>query len=228
MAGMLERVVNVVLAVGVVVAVGVLVRREMRTTSTDVGPAGVGGVTIDARAIWPAIRAAGTEVVPGDPITIVEIADLECPACRSFHKRLKDALAKSQGSVGFTFVHFPLENHRFARQASIALECIDTPERRGRFIDLAYAKQDSLGMKPWAEFALEAGMTDTVAFHECQRSTRPVARVNLGRAMGDSLEIRGTPTIAINGWVFPGVPSTDEIIGAIESIRRNEVPKFAK
>jgi protein-disulfide isomerase len=143
---------------------------------------------------------------PGAPIKIVEFADLECPYCKRFHTRLAELRRQYQDEIAVVYVHYPLPNHRFARAAARAAECADAAGRFTGFLDLVYAKQDSLGLKTWSAFAAEAGIRDTARFSRCASSTAPMNRVDQGVAFGKDIGILGTPTVIINGWRFAAPP----------------------
>ena len=58
-----------------------------------------------------------TGIVLGNPqarVHIVEFADLECPACRSFQDGVRAARADFGDDTAVVFVHFPLPQHCFA------------------------------------------------------------------------------------------------------------------
>jgi protein-disulfide isomerase len=69
-----------------------------------------------------------------------------------------------------------------------------------------FEKQDSLGLKSWSSFALDAGIQDTVMFARCAGDTVELPLVVRGRALGERIGVRGTPTILINGWRMPAPP----------------------
>lgn len=142
----------------------------------------------------------------GAPLTIVEFADFECPYCKRFHKAVAQLEASRPGSVSLSFVHFPIETHRFARPAARAAECADKQGRFESMHDVLFDKQDSLGLKPWDDYAAEAGVANLRAFRECIRDTSTVARVEDGVAVGNAMSVHGTPTVIINGWRFPRPP----------------------
>jgi protein-disulfide isomerase len=144
-------------------------------------------------------------------ITIVVFSDLECPACASFHQPARAILRKHKKDVSLAFVHFPLAMHRFAIQAAQAAECASTAGHFEAFIDVVYAKQDSLGLKTWGSYAHEAGIRDTAAITACARQAVPVERVEAGRELGLRWALTGTPTVIINGRRYASAPSSHEI-----------------
>ncbi len=143
-------------------------------------------------------------------VTVTEFADLECPYCKRFHSAFEELRRKRGQDVALVYIHFPIAAHRFARPAARASECALAQGRFGAFQDAIYGKQDSLGLKPWSSYAVDAGVADTVAFNRCARDTARVARVEDGLAVGRSIGVQGTPTIIINGWRF-AIPPYDSL-----------------
>ncbi|MGQ0766734.1 MAG: DsbA family protein [Gemmatimonadota bacterium] len=154
-------------------------------------------------------------VVIGDsaaPVVILEFVDLECVGCKAFHETVLRPLADEFGArLAQAIVHFPLRSHRFAKPAAQAAECADAQGSFLDFIDLAYAKQDSIGLKPWLSFAADAAISDSAEFARCLGATSSLARVLAGRALGERIQVRATPTVFINGWRYsippPGMTS---------------------
>jgi len=117
--GRLERVTDVTLAASALLVAGILILREFRPA-----PAEAARRQNEYVENWERFLTSGIWIGPGDAsVTIIEFADLECPACRLFHGMLRDALAQIDDPVALVFVHFPLEQHRFARPAARVLEC---------------------------------------------------------------------------------------------------------
>jgi hypothetical protein len=142
---------------------------------------------------------------------MIVFSDLECPACRTFHQRANRILQQHKKDVSMVFVHFPLPMHRFAVPAAQAAECASTQGRFMSFIDAIFAKQDSIGIKSWGSYAHEAGITDTASIAQCARDPAPVKRVEAGRELALRWELRGTPSVIVNGRRYQSPPTDNEI-----------------
>ena len=173
---------------------------------------------------WEKALAVGIRVGEASArVTIVEFTDLECPACRRFQNVMREILRDYPRDVALIFVHTPMPGHRFAMQAARAAECA---ERMGRFfpmIEAILSKQDSVGIKSWGSFALEAGIPDSASINACARDSRPVRRIDAGVAFAESLEVNATPTVLVNGWKFLG-PTKAELGRAIEATLQGKPP----
>jgi protein-disulfide isomerase len=140
------------------------------------------------------------------PVRIVEFADFECPFCAAFEASYFNLKRELGNDVALLFVHYPLQGHRFARLAAKAAECGAIQGGFDAVHDALFAKQDSFGLRPWTEFAVDAGLPDQDAFAKCLSGPDTLSLISRGVAAGVKLRIRGTPTILINGWRLPDVP----------------------
>lgn len=148
-------------------------------------------------------------------IEIVLLEDPECPVCRTLHTMMREV---TTAPVRISHVLYPLDYHRNALAASLALECAGEQGRFGAFLDALYAKQDSLGMKSWASFALEAGIPDTMRIARCGRAGLESPRLEASRSFGQRMGLTGTPTVIIDGWRLPS-PPTERLYSRIIAAR---------
>lgn len=70
-----------------------------------------------------------------------------------------------------------------------------------------FADQDSLGLKPYSRYAVEAEMSDSATFESCMRAPAPF-QIAEDLEMGERLGVKGTPTLVVNGWLL-SIPPTD-------------------
>lgn len=174
---------------------------------------------------WRAHLAKGTLLGPEQaPVQLIEFADFECPFCATFHKALKAIRERYPQQVALTYLHYPLSNHRFAAPAARAAECAGVQGRFEAMCDLLFERQRDFGLRPWSEFATEAGVGDSSAFEACVKSTDPVPRIAEGKALGSTLDIKGTPTVVINGWKLARPPSIEELDGMVKAILAGKSP----
>jgi protein-disulfide isomerase len=158
-------------------------------------------------------RALGS---PDAPLTVVEFADFQCGGCAVYAERqlprIRSELVEA-GLVRYVFMDFPLEMHPQARLAARAGLCASEQGAFWGFHDRVYAGHSEWAYEgdPTATFtgyAAAAGM-DRAAFEACLRSTRHDERVAASVALGESIGVRGTPSMVANGRLLEGVPSAD-------------------
>jgi protein-disulfide isomerase len=86
------------------------------------------------------------------------------------------------------------------------------------WINAVYASQDSLGIRSWRSIATQAGVSDPAMIERCVMTTGAYDRLERGRALGDRVHIRGTPTVLINGWKFTGALSPSMLDSTITAL----------
>lgn len=219
--GRFERVLNVALVLAALWIAAVVGARELRLRSARTPVAADPEFVADWRTLVPIGITHGSA---GASMHVIEFVDLECPFCRRFHESLDAVLASDSGAVAVTFVHYPLDMHRFALPAALAAECAHEHGRFFPFVDRVFRGQDSLGLKGWSAFADEAGVPYTVALNRCIRDTRSAPRVTQGLNAGAKIGVRGTPTVIINGWRLVGTPALSDLEHALTAIKRSEDP----
>lgn len=222
--GRIESVLSIVVAAAAILVAAAVVRREFFSSQRASTRSGNQPPTYEAA--WTDVLPHAIETgPPRAPVRIVEFFDLECPACRHFHRgTLRQAKDRFGDSLAVSLVHFPLPNHRFARPAAIASECAASQGRFAEFVDVVYERQDSLGLKSWGSYAQSAGVPDTIAFLRCVNQGHRLERVDSGMAIGERLAIGGTPTILVNGWRYSSPPSSAELTRVVAAFLSGQQP----
>jgi protein-disulfide isomerase len=159
-------------------------------------------------------------------VTVVEFSDLECPFCRRFHIALQGAQVRLGSQLTHVFIHYPLSYHRFARPAARAAECAAEQGAFHPFIDRVFERQDSLGLKSWAAYALDAGIADTGRLTRCAAESGPLPRVDHGVALGQKFGVKGTPTVIVNGWRLPTTPNEEQLARVIDDLLAGRKPRL--
>ena len=204
------------------VTTGLVVRREF-FAPTSASPIALSEpVFIDD---WRAHLSDGVTLgEPSAPVRLIEFADFECPFCAKFHNTVKAVQERYPGKVAVSFVHFPLPGHRFAEPAARVAECAGEQGHFEAMHDRLFAQQNAFGMKPWNEFANEAGITNLRAFESCIAQDTPMPRVRKGQAAGEKLDVKGTPTVIINGWRLGQPPSEQELEVMVQAVLDGKRP----
>ncbi len=148
------------------------------------------------------IDIAGSPVkgAPHAPITIVEWADFECPACRAASPAL-DKLVQENKDIRLVFKNFPLSSHEHAERAARAAMAAD---RQGKFWQMhkaLFSSEMPLTENTLNGFAKSLGL-DMTQFKKDIRSDAIADAVARDRKEGEKVKLRATPTIFINGRSF--------------------------
>jgi protein-disulfide isomerase len=139
---------------------------------------------------------------PADaPITLIEFADFECPACQAAKPVIDKVLEGYIGKVRFVYKNYPLSIHP---NAELAARAAVAALKQGKFWEM-HAKMfeggGPLERSRLDHIAREIGL-DVKKF-SADLDTEAVAdRVAQDRKQGDSVDIQGTPTLFINGRRF--------------------------
>lgn len=137
-------------------------------------------------------------------VTLVEYADFQCPACKSYHPVVKELLAAYPNDVKLLFKHFPLVSiHPNAQKAAHAVEAAGEQGKFFEFADLLYDKQgewSGLG-NPDNKFQDYAGSLnlDKAKFKEDYSKSEIADRVEEQRNEGITNGVNGTPAFFLNG-----------------------------
>lgn len=222
--GWIDRAAVAILAVSALIIAGVMIKREFWPAMA--APAATIETSPKLLANFDELVSAGIRMGnPASQVTIVEFADFECPFCRRFHAAYSAVQQRFGEQVSLVFLHYPIQSHRFARPAARAAECAMDQGRFSQYADLLFQKQDSLGLKGWTSFADEAGVADTAAFSRCASETHEIERIENGLRLGEVVGVRGTPTVIVNGWMYPEPPSEERLQTIVNDLLAGGIPK---
>ncbi|HVF42332.1 MAG TPA: thioredoxin domain-containing protein [Pyrinomonadaceae bacterium] len=164
--------------------------------------------------------AAPRQVSPGVPdpysrggasaaVTLEEFSDFECPACGALEPGLRKVVNDYGARVRLIFRNFPLPMHRYALQAARAAEAAGQQGKFWEMHDALYDHQEewSKAMEPRVQFdsyAARLGL-DVQKFKSDMERTDLLERIKADVQRGNSLNVRGTPTVFLNGReLLPG------------------------
>lgn len=136
-------------------------------------------------------------------VTIVEFADLECPACKAALPNI-EKMQTEDPDVRVVFQNFPLEKvHPWALRGALYVDCLKgNSDLAWKFIDTIYEHQGEITPENADEslkkYAAEAG-ADPAKTAACIADPKTHADVIASEKLGDDLAVNSTPTIFING-----------------------------
>jgi protein-disulfide isomerase len=149
------------------------------------------------------------------PITIYEFADFQCPHCAQFSAFIEPLIRQNlvdTGRARYVFYEFPL-GFKWSFLAARAGRCAND---QGKFWDLhaiLFARQREWSFDPdaaaqFAEYAKTIPGLDAAKFDQCVRSDRFQKEVSESAQLGESLGVRGTPTLFVNGRKIDPLPES--------------------
>jgi protein-disulfide isomerase len=146
---------------------------------------------------------------PGAPVLLVEFADFQCPACRAARPLVEEALKKHDGQTRLVFKNFPLSIHQYGEKLARSARAA---QQQGKFWEMYAAlfdNQDRINPAVVDELAKGLGL-DMTKFAKDLESEAVADAVSRDRKQGERLDIQSTPTLYINGRIFPSTPDFAE------------------
>jgi protein-disulfide isomerase len=152
---------------------------------------------------------------PASGDVILEYGDYECPYSRRAFRAIQQ-LQQRVSDVRFAFRHFPLTDiHPNAASAAAAAEAAALQGMFWEMHTMLFHRQKALDEEHLRGYAGELGL-DLPRFEEDRLSTpvtdRLLRDVRSAVATG---EVRGTPTLFINGSVYRGPYDADSLFGVL-------------
>jgi protein-disulfide isomerase len=151
---------------------------------------------------------------PNAPVTIVEYASMTCPHCAHFHETTYPELKKKYidtGKVRFIFREFPLD--ALAAAGSMLARCAGR-DKYFPMIETLFAQQREWvvqkPLEPMLGIARQAGFTQQ-SFDECLANQEMLAGIEETRTRAMKLGVNSTPTFFINGKIFRGGLTSEEL-----------------
>ena len=205
-----------IVAGGVVAVAAIAVGVYFGTRPTAPGPAPVKVATAPDKSAL--LGVLPSDHVMGDPkaqVTLIEYASFTCPHCAHFHTQILPELKKKwidTGKVKVVYRDFPLDQTA-ARAAQLA-EC-SGKERYFAVIDMIFRGQATWAASadPIAELSKSlriAGMGENEV-KACLANTSVADAVIADYRTGETLGITSTPTLVVNGEIYRGARSVEEL-----------------
>ena len=157
----------------------------------------------------------------GAPVTVEIFNDYQCPACAQLNAEVLELERKYAGRVRLVFRNFPLSPmHKHADAAARAAEAAASQGKFREMVELLYARQaDWRGAEVvgglFASYALRLGL-DLPRFKSDSAGAAVAERVRLDVERGRALNLKGTPTLFVNGVELEGLPTRAQIHAAVE------------
>ena len=170
-------------------------------------------------AVLPTLQQADplssrSKGAPDAPVTVYEMADFQCPACRSFALTIFPVLERefvATGKVRWVFINLPLT--QIHPHAIVAAEVAMCAARQGRVWephDLLFQHQAEWG--PLADpgpalvaLAVRAG-ADRAQLQTCLRTKATRSEVEADARRAARSGARATPSFYIHGGLLQGAP----------------------
>jgi protein-disulfide isomerase len=200
-----------------VIAAVVLMSRPSASNSTPAPNASPGQAQTQRQAPQPGAPNPYARGMPTARVTVEEFSDFQCPACGTLEPGLRRVMKDYEDRVRFVFRNYPLQMHKYAFLASRAAEAAGAQGKFWEMHDMLYDNQKewSDSMEPRVQFdsyATRLGL-DVQRFKADMERQDLADRVKNDLLRGNSLGVKGTPTVYLNGReLVPGQLVTEDIL----------------
>lgn len=163
----------------------------------------------------PSNPSTGSAQTSENVVTLVEYADLQCPACKSYHPVVVDLLGAYPNQLRLVFKHFPLISiHSNAMDASLAAEAAGRQGKFFEYVDQLYLVQSEWSNLPnpqekFEEYAKKLGL-DVEKFKTDMKDPALKELIEAHRSEGINNGVTGTPTFFVNGQRIGNPPNIEE------------------
>jgi predicted DsbA family dithiol-disulfide isomerase len=172
---------------------------------------------------WRALIGEGRWIGPPEaPVVVLAFSDFHCEVCREFARDIRDLQRQHPGMLAVAFRHYPLERQPGARAAALAAECSADEDRFVAYHDALFGSQSASSRASLTALARQVGVNDLPRFESCLQTEMPRARLDRDKSVADSLKIRGTPLLFVQGRRFDGRVSKDLLAQLIERAERRQ------
>ncbi len=167
-----------------------------------------------------AAEAESTATSLPQKVTIELFSDFQCPFCRHFAESLRPLQAQGAERVDLdvVFKNFPLSFHP---DAELAARTALAAEKQGKFWemhDLLFANQQALKRDDLTRYAETLGL-DTERFRADLESEQLAQRIAADKAEGEARGVSGTPAFSVNGRMYSGTKTTEELRKLVQDER---------
>jgi protein-disulfide isomerase len=147
----------------------------------------------------------------GAPL-LVEYGDYECPYSRQAFRAIEHVERRLESGLRFAFRHFPLTDiHPHALAAAAAAEAAAEQDRFWEMHDTLFHRQAALEDEDLRGYAWDLGL-DLERFNMDRVGGAVLARIRRDVESGLATEVRGTPTLFVNGSVYRGSYDVDTLV----------------
>lgn len=216
---------NILIVAGGVVAVAAIAAGVYFGTRAPSSPAPVAAVSTPDKAALESVQP-GDHVLgdPKAPITVIEYASLTCSHCAHFHTQILPEIKKKwidTGKVKLVYRDFPLD--QVAAKAAQIAECAGNDKYFG-VVDIIFRGQPqwAAATDPLAELAKPlriAGMGEN-EIKACLANDAMSAAVINDYKAGEAMGVNSTPTLFINGQLYRGARSVEELDGVFGKLAK--------
>jgi len=166
-------------------------------------------------------------------VTVVEFSDFLCPFCATASRYIKLAESGTHDTARFVFRHYPLDKscnrrlrsdvHPGACLLAEGAACAFEQNRFWEYHDIAFETKGSISRSVVMDIASKIGL-NLGELKSCLDSGRGLKVVNEDIQAAYNADVKGTPTLFINGRRLGGVPKPWMLIEFLQYSQKHLAP----
>lgn len=147
------------------------------------------------------------------PITIVEYADFQCPACQMGYDSLIKMKEKYGDKVQIHYKHFPLDFHKMAMPSAQYYEAIRSqdPKKAEKFYKLVFENQRELKNEDYLKKVTKQVGANLDTVQKQLSSATVSSKIQTHMDEFQKFGFTGTPVLLVNGVALHGARPLEEI-----------------
>ena len=157
-------------------------------------------------------------IFPSDPVlgtaeakvNIIEFGDFECIYCAEVAVTIKKVINENPGKIRLVWKDFPIPSHTNAQAAAEAAQCAARQGKFWQYHDVLFQNQSNLNEANYLSLAGQVGL-NYEKFNQCLKNHETLPLVQNNFAEGQAIGVDGTPYFIINGEVFSGILTEDQL-----------------
>ncbi len=151
-------------------------------------------------------------------VTIVYFADFACPMCKSFFPKIREISTNYKKDVKIIFRDFPVISS-YSMDLALAARCAGEQGFFWIMHDKLFINQGKIKTKEDIFNLAKQMSLDVGRFEYCFENKKYINQIKKDYEDGLKLEIKGTPTIFINGYKIEGDAPYDVLMRVIELLK---------
>ena len=153
------------------------------------------------------------------PVRIVAYACARCPFCSKVVPALHEEVTRGslKGKAGLHFKTFPIRGHEGSKEGGLAIVAAARMGQLWPFLLKLYERYDFFCPDALSTWAAEAGL-DKAEIERLCKDPETLSLLVESKREGIRNKVSATPTFFLDGRLFLGEPTIDELIDVVEEI----------
>ena len=145
-------------------------------------------------------------------VMLLEFSDYQCPFCGRVQPSMVAIRNAYKKKVLFGYRHFPLQFHKQADDAALAVECAREQGKFDPYHVLLFANQSAQFDKDLIGYAQQVGVKDQAQFSRCLKTKKYQPQIQHDMEQASSIGVRGTPSFLIGHYDPKSKQVTGELL----------------